>query len=89
MDITIEAVRAVFHDVLHGYMTREAADRWAYSLIQESDAGTLTFIPTEEKSRIWAGIMYLYGIDIMETPGEYLHTEEDIRIAMQKKLGNK
>lgn len=31
--------------------------------------------------------MYLYGIDTMTTPGEYLHTLEDIRAAMVEKVG--
>ena len=88
MEVTLEAVRSVFVDVLEGRMTREAADRWAYSVVRESGSGTLTFAPPEEKARIWAGVMYLYGIDTMEAPGEYLHTEEDIRVAMQEKVGN-
>jgi len=88
VEVTLEAVRSVFVDVLEGRMTREAADRWAYSVVRESGSGTLTFAPPEEKARIWAGVMYLYGIDTMEAPGEYLHTEEDIRVAMQEKVGN-
>ncbi len=32
--------------------------------------------------------MYLYGIDTMEAPGQYLHTEEDIRSAMAATLGS-
>ena len=88
MEVTLEAVRLVFVDVLEGRMTREAADRWAYSVVRESESGMLTFSPPEEKTRIWAGVMYLYGIDTMEAPGEYLHTEEDIRAAMKEKIGN-
>ena len=88
MEVTLEAVRSVFVDVLEGRMAREAADRWAYSVVRESESGTLTFAPPEEKARIWAGVMYLYGIDTMEAPGEYLHIEEDIRAAMGEKVGN-
>lgn len=88
MEITLEAVRTVFVNVLTGRMTREAADSWAYSVLRESESGTLTFAPPEEKARIWAGVMYLYGIDTMEAPGEYLHTEDDIRAAMKEKVGN-
>jgi hypothetical protein len=88
MEIDLETVRRVFCDVLDGRMTRETADRWAYSLVQQSDAGSLTYSPATAKTRIWEGIMYLYGIDIMEAPGEYLHTDEDIRMAMTVKLDN-
>ena len=28
------------------------------------------------------GLMYLYGVDMRESPDEYLHTAQDIRTAM-------
>jgi hypothetical protein len=31
--------------------------------------------PVNAKDRIWEGVMYLYGIDTMEAPEQYLHTE--------------
>lgn len=88
MEIDLETVRRVFCDVLDGRMTREAADRWAYGVVQQSEAGSVTFSPVNAKDRIWEGVMYLYGIDTMEAPGQYLHTEEDIRSAMAVKLGS-
>ena len=87
MEISLDTVRKVFRDVLDGRMPREAADRWAYSLVREAEPGALTFVPPEEKARIWSGVMYLYGIDAMEAPGEHLHTEEDIRTAMESRVG--
>ncbi|MCL2635410.1 MAG: hypothetical protein FWD50_02115 [Betaproteobacteria bacterium] len=87
MEIDLESVRGVFREVLAGRMTREAADRWAYGLVQQSETDSLSFVPESEKKRIWEGIMYLYGVDSMEEPGEYLHTDEDIRVAMQAKVG--
>jgi len=88
VEIDLETVRRVFCDVLDGRMTREAADRWAYGVVQQSEAGSVTFSPVNAKDRIWEGVMYLYGIDTMEAPGQYLHTEEDIRSAMAVKLGS-
>lgn len=87
MEVNLETVRDVFHALLDGRMTREAADRWAYGVIQLSEAGSLTYSPVTAKDRIWEGVTYLYGIDIMDAPGQYLHTEEDIRLAMVEKLG--
>ena len=87
MEIDLESVRAVFREVLAGRMTREAADRWAYGLVKHSETGSLSFVPESEKKRIWDGITYLYGVDSMDEPGEYLHTDEDIRAAMQAKVG--
>jgi hypothetical protein len=88
VEVDLETARRVFRDVLDGRMTREAADRWAYGVVQQSEAGSLTYSPVTAKDRIWKGVMYLYGIDTMEAPGQYLHTEEDIRLAMAAKLGS-
>lgn len=88
MEIDLETVRRVFCDVLDGRMTREAADRWAYSVVMQAETGSLRYSPGAAPDRIWEGVMYLYGIDTMESPGRYLHTEEDIRAAMTAKLGS-
>ena len=88
MNIEIETVRHVFCEVLSGKITREDADRWAYSIIQQSEVGSLVFVPDSKRDSIWSGVMYLYGIDTMEGPGEYLHTDEDIEMAMLQKLSN-
>lgn len=88
MEVDLEMVRRVFRDVLEGRMTREAADRWAHAVVLQSEAGTLTCSPPTEEGRIWEGIMYLYGIDTMTSPGEYLHTSEDIQLAMSVKVGS-
>jgi hypothetical protein len=87
VEVDLETVRRMFRDVLDGRMTREAADRWAYEVVRQSEAGTLKYSPASAKVRIWEGVMYLYGIDTMDAPGQYLHTEEDIRLAMAAKLG--
>ncbi|WP_157522236.1 hypothetical protein [Mitsuaria sp. 7] len=87
MKLSIEFLRRIFDDVLSGCMSREAADRWAYSVIQQSEADNLVIIPAENKERVWAGVMYLYGMDVLSAPNEYLHTIEDIRSALQIKLG--
>jgi hypothetical protein len=31
--------------------------------------------------------MYLYGVDTMKAPGEYLHSDNDISAAMSAKVG--
>jgi hypothetical protein len=86
MEISFEAVKNVFLNVLEGRMTREEADRWAYSIVKASESEDLICTHPEDKKRIWEGVMYLYGIDLMEKPSEYLHTEEDIRKTLQNIL---
>jgi hypothetical protein len=88
MHIDLQAVCRVFEDILNGSMSREQADRWAYAVVmQEEEAGVVTHSPPPERERIWAGVMYLYGVDTMKAPGEYLHSDSDIRAAMNAKLG--
>lgn len=88
MEITLSDVRKVFQEVLDGNLTREAADRWAYGVIQKSDSGDLCVLPSADEQKIWSGVMYLYGVDSKESPDEYLHSLDDIRKAMHIKLGS-
>ena len=86
MHIDLQTVCRVFEDVLDGSMSREQADRWAYAVVQEEETGIVTYSP-HEREHIWAGVMYLYGVDTMKAPGEYLHSDNDISAAMNAKLG--
>ena len=87
MEVDLQAVRRVFKDVLNGRMLREQADRWAYAVVREEETGVVTYSPPHERERIWAGVMYLYGIDTMKAPNAYLHSHDDIREAMMASLG--
>src|SRR5260370_32984081 len=82
MEDDLQAVRRVFKDVLNGRMLGEQADRWAYAVVREEETGVGTYSPPHERERIWAGVMYLYGIDTMKAPNAYLHSNDDIREAM-------
>jgi hypothetical protein len=86
MEIDLQAVRRVFEDLLNGRMSREQADRWAYAVVSEEETGVVTYTPAYERDRIWAGVMYLYGVDAMTAPNAYLHSDDDIREAMTANL---
>jgi hypothetical protein len=86
MHVDLTAVRRMFEDVLSGSVSREQADRWAYAVVHEEEAGVVTYSPADERGRIWAGVIYLYGVDTMKAPGAYLHSDSDIRAAMKAKL---
>jgi hypothetical protein len=86
MELDLQAVRRVFKDVLSGRMSREQADRWAYAVVQEEETGIVKYAPPRARERIWAGVMYLYGIDAMTAPNAYLHSDDDIRDAMMANL---
>ena len=82
MEVDLQAVRRVFEDVLSGRMPRAQADRWAYAVVQAEETSVVTYSPPRHRERIWAAVMYLYGIDTMKAPNAYLHSEEDIREAL-------
>src|SRR5215475_8566963 len=86
MEVDLQTVRRVFEDVLNRRVSREQADRWAYAVIQEEETGVVKYSPPHARERIWAGLMYLYGIDTMKAPNVYLHSDDDIRDAMMASL---
>jgi hypothetical protein len=86
MELDLRSVRRVFEDVLDGRMSREQADRWAYAVVQEEETGVVKYAPPRARERVWAGVMYLYGIDAMKAPNAYLHSDDDIRQAMMASL---
>jgi len=88
MHLHLQTVRRVFEDILSGAMSRDQADRWAYAVVQEEETGIVTYSPPHERERIWAGVMYLYGVNTMKAPGEYLHSDSDISTAMDAALGD-
>ena len=45
MHVDLQTVRRVFEDVLCGSMSREQADRWAYTVVQQEESGVVTYSP--------------------------------------------
>jgi hypothetical protein len=86
MELDLKAVRQAFEAVLSGRISREQADRWAFAVVREEETGVVTYSPPRERERIWAGVMYLYGIDTRTAPNVYLHSNDDIRQAMMASL---
>jgi len=86
MHVDVETVRRVFEGVLSGSISREQADRWAYAVVRQEETDVVTYSPPRERERIWAGVMYLYGVDTMKAPGQYLHSDNDVSEAMNTKL---
>lgn len=76
--VSIRDVQSTFKALIAGTMTREQADRWAFERIDAFDQQELRFEPVDEEERIWSALQYLYGIDLQEEPGTYLHSLDDI-----------
>lgn len=84
MQVDRNDVRKVYQDLLNNQISREDADRWAYSVMQASEEKRLILVPVDEMERLWEGVMFLYGIDLQEMPGKYMFSDDDIQVAMSK-----
>lgn len=89
MNISRNDIRAIFLALLDGHMSRDAADRWARSVVKEQEAGTLIYVPASDEERIWNAVMFLYGVDLKHSPaGDFLDSEEAIKDAMRRTVGS-
>lgn len=72
MTVTMKEVSAAFDALVAGTQSREDLARWAEERRKADDRRELTYEPPNEEERIWAGILYLIGVDAEVEPGEYL-----------------
>lgn len=79
MEISLEEVKKKFNELINETAPREKIDRWAYMLVQKDELKELKFVPAKDEKKIWEGITYLHGIDLEESPGEYLHSIQNIK----------
>lgn len=64
--------------VLENQLSREEVSEWAYKwmMISENEEGWET---TDYDILVFQGLTKVYGMDMLNSPTEYLHCEEDIR----------
>ena len=58
--------------VLNGKMTREEVSDWASYYVMADD-------PTIDDEIVWELLITISGIDILDSPTSYLHSEVDIK----------
>jgi hypothetical protein len=47
--------------------------------MQEDEIGTLELNPKEDRSKIFSGLTYLLGINLLESPGIYFHSLQNVK----------
>lgn len=82
-EITIQEIVEVYKAILDGKISRNEADRWAWSLIQKEDNRELIYIPAELEDLIWNELGFISGIDSpaeiqLDGSYEYLFPDEQI-----------
>jgi hypothetical protein len=69
---TVESLIKKLQLVLDGKLSRETVADWALTFVMDDE-------PNIEDEVIWELLQIISGIDIKESPAEYLHAEEDIK----------
>ena len=87
MIVTEQEIRKVVERLIKGEISREDADRWAFSCIEAFDVGGLEFLPKSKEEKIWSSIRYLHGVDTQISQGVYMHSIEDIKLEMDSLWG--
>ncbi|UWU16985.1 hypothetical protein N2599_29725 (plasmid) [Rhizobium sullae] len=85
MNIDLNQIRDKFDGLCSGSASREEVARFASRAIEADDIGKLHMEKSNE-AKIWEAILYLSGVDLMDVPGEYLHTVSDFENA-RRELG--
>ena len=60
--------------VLEGKLTREEVASWAWKYVTDDSLD----IHIQDK-KLWDLLVYVSGIDIKDSPEEYLHDEDDVK----------
>jgi hypothetical protein len=79
MRVSREEIAAVLDDLLSGRRSRESAERWAEDRMRADDASNLAFDPVSEEQQLRAGIHFLLGVGLRDSPTNYLHSDTDLR----------
>lgn len=64
----------MFDSLIQEEKSREELSNWAFTLMEANDQRTLEYDPPFEKNKIWRGILYLIGVDLLDIDGSYLHS---------------
>ena len=88
MKLSLIDVKQVFLEVLQKNISFEEASNWAHDIIQKDESGELECYPENDVSKIFAGITYLLGVDLEESPGVYFHSLKNVRDEYNDLFGN-
>lgn len=82
MNLSFSDVINIYQAIIDGRMTRGDADRWAYARVNADESSSLIFIEDEDVLR--KHLMFIYGIDSQESPGEFIHSDEELNDWLNK-----
>ena len=71
-------IEGMLKRLIDGRISRESASDWALKLREKADKNCLEFSPREDEGILWDAILFIEGIDLQDSPGVYLHNNDDI-----------
>lgn len=77
MKVSLDELQQMFNLLIEEKKSREEIANWAVKLQFACDDGNLEFDPLTEEDKIWEGISYLTGVDLLNIDGSYLHSIEN------------
>lgn len=86
MQISLKQIQAVFSDLISEKVSREFVSDWARRLREADDHCALTYDPIDSEKIIWGAILFLEGVDLKNSPDEYLHTITDFKNELDRLL---
>ena len=84
MKVSSDEVKDIFNQLINESMSREDVANWGSKRIALDDDGNLECVPNKEFKKIWDSLVYFSGVDIKESPDEYLHVKDDFVAAFKK-----
>ncbi len=75
--VSLDDIRRVFGDLLSSRKSREGIAKWASAILTKNDRNELILFPVIDRQRIWKAIVYLTGVDLMDSPSSYFHINSD------------
>lgn len=82
-EISIDDIKNMLTRLLDKKISREEASNWAFNLRNLGDNNELIYKPIEFEKKIWDCILFIEGIDLRDSPEEYLYNETDIIICLK------
>jgi len=87
MQITLTEIRKKINQLINEDIPREAIAEWAKKRQEAEDNDQLEYNSPSEEDRIWRAITYLMGVDLKDTDGSYLHSNDILEFRMTFKFG--
>lgn len=84
--ISIQGIVRLLTEVLNHERTREEVSNLATTYRHQLEQGTAVYDPVSDESVIWEAILFMEGIDLRDSPEDYLHNESDVHIFLSELL---